>query len=238
MESNLHYNTRRFYDPKIGRYITQDPIGFSGGMNLYRYANGNPINRIDPTGEIVPAVGAVVSRVVIAYASCVAICKMEHMIFNAINGCETDDNCFKDCLSPFVILTHGRAGKVARGKGMPVTNGPSGGKPKAPRTNIKTEDKPKDFINNDEVFTGKAPHQTTPGERYRYQERYNRDTKKLEESHIYYDQYGRQVKREDLTNHGYGNKNSPEYHSDPHTHTYEYGPGYGAKGKETRINHD
>jgi hypothetical protein len=75
-----------------------------------------------------------------AYASCVAFCKAEHMIFNAINGCETDDNCFKDCLSPFVILTHGRAGKVARGKGMPVTNGPSGGKPKAPRSSVKQEE--------------------------------------------------------------------------------------------------
>ncbi|GFM66846.1 hypothetical protein PSCICM_00800 [Pseudomonas cichorii] len=29
-----------------------------------------------------------------------------------------------------------------------------------------------------------------------------------------------------------------EYHSDPHTHTYEYGPGYGSNGKETRINND
>ena len=140
VESNLHYNTRRFYDPKIGRYITQDPIGYSGGMNLYNYVNSDPINNADPTGEILPAIGAVASRVVMAYASCVAFCKAEHMIFNAINGCETDDNCFKDCLSPFVILTHGRAGKVARGKGMPVTNGPSGGKPKAPRSSVKQEE--------------------------------------------------------------------------------------------------
>ena len=50
-ETSLHYNTRRYYDPKIGRYITQDPIGFSGGLNLYNYAGGNPVNYIDPTGE-------------------------------------------------------------------------------------------------------------------------------------------------------------------------------------------
>ncbi len=43
----------------------------------------------------------------------------------------------------------------------------------------------------------------------------------------------------DYTNHGYGDKGKPaEYHSDPHTHTYEYGPGYGPKGKETRVNND
>ena len=56
VESNLHYNTRRFYDPKIGRYITQDPIGFNGGLNLYNYVGGDPINNADPTGEILPAI--------------------------------------------------------------------------------------------------------------------------------------------------------------------------------------
>lgn len=71
------------------------------------------------------------------------------------------------------------------------------------------------------------------------QERYNPATGKLEKSVIEYDQYGRQVKRTDYTNHGYRDKGKPaEYHSDPHTHTYEYGPGYGPKGKETRVNND
>ncbi|WP_321849833.1 hypothetical protein [Pseudomonas paraveronii] len=91
----------------------------------------------------------------------------------------------------------------------------------------------------DEVFTGKKPHQTTPGIGSVTPERYNPATGKLEESVIEYDQYGRQVKRTDYTNHGYGNQEKPaEYHSDPHTHTYEYGPGYGSNGKETRINND
>lgn len=70
------------------------------------------------------------------------------------------------------------------------------------------------------------------------QERYNPKTGKLEKSDITYDEYGRQSKRVDHTNHGYGDKSKPkEYHSDPHTHKYEYGPGYGA-GKETRVNLD
>ena len=50
-ESGLYYNTRRYYDPRIGRYITQDPIGFNGGLNLYNYVDGDPFNQIDPTGE-------------------------------------------------------------------------------------------------------------------------------------------------------------------------------------------
>nr|WP_206514366.1 RHS repeat-associated core domain-containing protein [Burkholderia cenocepacia] len=46
-ETGLHYNTFRFYDPDIGRFINPDPIGLMGGVNLYRYAP-NPIAWIDP----------------------------------------------------------------------------------------------------------------------------------------------------------------------------------------------
>ncbi|WP_317125102.1 RHS repeat-associated core domain-containing protein [Weeksella virosa] len=31
----LHYNTFRYYDPELGRFISQDPIGLMGGINLY-----------------------------------------------------------------------------------------------------------------------------------------------------------------------------------------------------------
>ncbi|ALM52423.1 RHS repeat-associated core domain-containing protein [Halomonas huangheensis] len=34
-ETELHYNRHRYYDPEIGRFITQDPIGLMGGENLY-----------------------------------------------------------------------------------------------------------------------------------------------------------------------------------------------------------
>lgn len=48
-ESGLHYNRHRYYDPTIGRYITQDPIGLDGGINLYTYPL-NPVIGIDPLG--------------------------------------------------------------------------------------------------------------------------------------------------------------------------------------------
>jgi RHS repeat-associated protein len=50
-ETGLHYNYHRYYDPSTGRYLTPDPIGLDGGLNLYAYARNNPIMIIDPTGE-------------------------------------------------------------------------------------------------------------------------------------------------------------------------------------------
>ena len=48
-ESNLNYNTFRYYNPEIGRFITQDPIGLEGGSNLYQYAP-EPNGWVDPLG--------------------------------------------------------------------------------------------------------------------------------------------------------------------------------------------
>jgi RHS repeat-associated protein len=48
-ESGLFYNRHRYYDPQMGRYITQDPIGLEGGVNLYGYVN-DPLGMIDPLG--------------------------------------------------------------------------------------------------------------------------------------------------------------------------------------------
>ena len=42
--------THRYYDPATGRFINRDPIGYSGGMNLYSFSGGNPVNKIDPNG--------------------------------------------------------------------------------------------------------------------------------------------------------------------------------------------
>lgn len=49
-ETGLSYNYFRDYNSKIGRYIQQDPLGLSGGKNMYSYANGNPLRMIDPFG--------------------------------------------------------------------------------------------------------------------------------------------------------------------------------------------
>jgi len=48
-ETGLHYNLFRYYDPQVGRFTVQDPIGLAGGLNLYQYAP-NPLGWIDPLG--------------------------------------------------------------------------------------------------------------------------------------------------------------------------------------------
>lgn len=48
-ETGLHYNRFRYYDPGPGRFLSQDPMGLHGGVNLFQYAP-NPITWIDPLG--------------------------------------------------------------------------------------------------------------------------------------------------------------------------------------------
>jgi len=42
--------THRYYDPRTGRFVTRDPIGYAGGINLYGYTGNNPNNRSDRSG--------------------------------------------------------------------------------------------------------------------------------------------------------------------------------------------
>jgi RHS repeat-associated protein len=49
--TGLYYYRARYYNPAIGRFVTEDPIGFASGQaNLYAYVNDDPINGYDPFG--------------------------------------------------------------------------------------------------------------------------------------------------------------------------------------------
>jgi RHS repeat-associated protein len=50
-EANLYYYRARWYDPQAGRFISEDPIGLEGGVNLYAYVGNNPTGYIDPSGN-------------------------------------------------------------------------------------------------------------------------------------------------------------------------------------------
>jgi len=48
--NSLLYMRARYYSPYLCRFISGDPSGFSGGLNFYAYANGNPVSYLDPFG--------------------------------------------------------------------------------------------------------------------------------------------------------------------------------------------
>jgi len=51
-EGGLYYYRARYYDPEVGRFISEDPLGFEAGINFYAYVGNNPVNFNDPTGNI------------------------------------------------------------------------------------------------------------------------------------------------------------------------------------------
>jgi RHS repeat-associated protein len=51
LESGLHYNWHRHYDPSIGRYTQPDPLGFVDGPSVYAYTKNLPQSRVDFDGR-------------------------------------------------------------------------------------------------------------------------------------------------------------------------------------------
>jgi RHS repeat-associated protein len=111
-----HYNYYRQYWPFAGGYVQSDPIGLEGGLNPYRYAEGNPLRYTDPTGSIVPlAVAAGVG-----YARCVASCAAIDAAIAYLSGdaCATlagiGGNCALGCLNPLNWIKVNRLGILAK----------------------------------------------------------------------------------------------------------------------------
>lgn len=52
-EAGLYLTQYRVYDPNTGRWLSRDPIGEMGGVNLYGYVGGNPVNNTDSSGLII-----------------------------------------------------------------------------------------------------------------------------------------------------------------------------------------
>ena len=58
--SGLYYFNARWYDPKLGRFTTEDPA--RDGINWFIYCLNNPLRWIDPTGIIFKAPSVVISQ--------------------------------------------------------------------------------------------------------------------------------------------------------------------------------
>jgi RHS repeat-associated protein len=56
--TGLYYFRARWYDPVSGRWLSKDPIGISGGLNLYAFCGNNPVNFTDPMGTAILSPGS------------------------------------------------------------------------------------------------------------------------------------------------------------------------------------
>jgi RHS repeat-associated protein len=49
--TGLYFYCARYYNPMLSRFLSEDPIGFDGGVNLYGYVSQSPVNAVDPSGR-------------------------------------------------------------------------------------------------------------------------------------------------------------------------------------------
>jgi RHS repeat-associated protein len=236
-ESGLYNYDARLYDPIVGGFISADtvvPDWFnSQSLNRYTYCDNNPLMYIDPSGHWAqdPATGGWVESDPTDY---------DRDYNNNFNGSYTDvdehnrddpgEDGWRHDGEAFGWVNHNLdPGKKAAEilteislSAIPIAH-------LLKLKNLRYLKVLKWFKKNpkkglpDEVFSGKAPKQVTPGTQTIEHSRYNPKTGRLEKSKVHYDQYGRQKGRTDYTDHGY-----PNNHTSPHHHKTEYGPGYNA----------
>jgi RHS repeat-associated protein len=52
-ETGIYFYRARYYDSVKGRFLERDPVEYGDGMNLYEYADDNPVGWTDPSGELI-----------------------------------------------------------------------------------------------------------------------------------------------------------------------------------------
>ena len=97
--SGLNLALYRAYSPFLGRWLSKDPVGLSGGLNLYGYVNNDPTNLVDPLGLspcnpfcielLTPIYGSLVARTLCAgkndrKADCIKGCEATYKMEAAV----------------------------------------------------------------------------------------------------------------------------------------------------------
>ena len=82
-ETGLYYYRARYYDPEIGRFVSEDPLRFAAGVNFYAYVENNPVNFNDPSGEC-PLGGLICGGIAIGIGGVIGV-GVPAIISNAID---------------------------------------------------------------------------------------------------------------------------------------------------------
>ena len=97
-ETSLYYYRARYYEPDIGRFVSEDPIAFKGGINFYVYVKNQPPSFADPSGlcQFEPPKGK---------ASCVCTNPVSTGKIPLIGVvCAYKCTCFGDPVHPVVVM--------------------------------------------------------------------------------------------------------------------------------------
>ncbi len=95
-ETGLYYYGYRYYSPSLGRWINRDPIEEKGGVNLYVFVNGDPINNIDSKG--LTSIIITTDPTQINPALFPTADKPVNQVYTGLNPCEGYKVCFgSDC---------------------------------------------------------------------------------------------------------------------------------------------
>ncbi|MDZ4853662.1 MAG: SpvB/TcaC N-terminal domain-containing protein [Nitrospirota bacterium] len=96
-ESGFNYHGARYYAAWLGRWVSCDPIGMDGGLNVYTYADDNPVQYRDPSGLDSQAVGQLSDEELLNLANrdpiyvnstCDALCKA---VANGLSAAPTEE---------------------------------------------------------------------------------------------------------------------------------------------------
>jgi len=106
-ETELYYYRARYYDPKIGRFLQRDQVGYSDSTNLYQYCFNNPTNFVDPSGNYSLALGllaGLVETAKFAAASAIVYLASKATIAKIIEETKVITRTRQEKCKPIVII--------------------------------------------------------------------------------------------------------------------------------------
>jgi RHS repeat-associated protein len=251
-QTGLYYYRARYYSPSLQRFISEDPIGVSGGINLYAYVGNNPVSYSDPYGlsgwdfiagllesdSPFPPGPDLAGGLPVRGGAPVGMPP-------GINreSCDYKWGMYAREVIGAVASVAGAMAGLARGaarwaRGAGRAGGGAGGG--GGRSGFVggggrrgaggAGGLPSGGKDPGEYLARKAPRQVPPGTR-ELEGVWVNDKGRVEPWKAYYDQYGRRIARNDY-NAGNKKKGIP----DTHHHKWEYGPGY-SNGRKVPPDH-